>query len=498
MALILLVGLAVGCGDSAGGNKPGEGKDGGSQDRDSGSDGRDASLVPPGDGGTLVCSAGTADCDANSGNGCEADLTSVEHCGACDNACSAGPHANVSCNNNQCVMTTCDSGFADCDNEDANGCETDLNGKTNCGSCGNDCGLGDCMSGSCTVPSCDTANTLTNDCDGDATNGCETSVATLTDCGNCNVPCDLANASETCSTGSCAITTCDADFDDCNEDPEDGCEQSLKTTAHCTACDVACGFTNSASDCSTGTCLPGLCAVNFDDCNDDLPTDGCETLLTTVDDCGACDTLCDMAHASENCSTGVCTFTGCDTNFVDANQDSGSPTSDGCECEDILDHASCGAALHLDADGNSATHVGIAVGNNINQGGVIATQGGEDWYEVTLTDSNRAARALSISLTNDAGGIYKFDIVDDCVGGGDAYTCKTGSVNSSSLSSYSFGDLCSGGAGGCNTDSTPSGLPVGATGVPFATQRPTVYLIKVRRTTAGFTCLPYTLNITRT
>ncbi len=38
-----------------------------------------------------VCQPGTADCDVNASNGCEADLeTDVDHCGSCEHACASG------------------------------------------------------------------------------------------------------------------------------------------------------------------------------------------------------------------------------------------------------------------------------------------------------------------------------------------------------------------------------------------------------------------------
>lgn len=40
--------------------------------------------------GDGTCGACAADCDGDASNGCEADLTSVDNCGACGNACAAG------------------------------------------------------------------------------------------------------------------------------------------------------------------------------------------------------------------------------------------------------------------------------------------------------------------------------------------------------------------------------------------------------------------------
>lgn len=489
-ALTLIAGLAVGCGDSAGGDGD---SDDGKPSTDSGGVGdgstgpSDASLNPFGDGGGISCPAGMGDCDKDAENGCEADLSEVANCGTCGNTCEAGSNANVSCNNKQCVLTSCKSGFADCDSMDANGCETDLNSKTSCGSCTNDCGLGDCMSGSCTVPGCDTANTLTNDCDGDPTNGCETSVDTLADCGNCRVPCDLAHGTETCSTGACAIDTCDNGFKDCNTTADDGCEQSLNTNTHCGDCNTPCAFSNAAADCSTGTCTPGACAPDFDDCNTDMVTDGCETLLTTLTDCGDCATPCDITNASETCATGTCVFNDCEANWVDVDQDATNPAGNGCECQDVTDHALCSAAMNLGV---------LNYGNTVNHNDVIAVQGDEDWYTFTLGNATRNGHSIGITFTSNPGGAYKFDLVNGCVGGvSGPYSCKSGEPTSLGLTQYAFSDACSGGLGGCNNQANPQG---GATGIAFATPAPTVFMVKVTRPGgAALSCAGYTLTVTR-
>jgi len=489
-ALTLIAGLAIGCGDSHGTKPKADAAiaEGGVGEGDGATGITDASLNPFKDGGMLSCPAGKGDCDKDAENGCEADLTELANCGTCGNACEAGANANVACNNSQCVLTSCKPAFADCDGMDENGCETDLNAKATCGSCDNNCGLGDCMSGSCTVPGCDTANTLKNDCDGDPKNGCEKDVNTLTDCGNCNVPCDAAHGTESCSTGVCLVDVCDADYDDCNTLDSDGCEQPLNTNLHCGDCNTPCAFTNAAADCSTGTCMPGACADDFKDCNLDMPLDGCERLLTTLSDCGDCNVPCDVVHASESCSTGDCTFTACDTDWVDVNQDATMAVTDGCECNDVKDHPTCSMAMNLGT---------LSAGQTVNRNDVIAVQGDEDWYTFSIANAaSRAGRGLTVSLVTNPGAAYKFDVVNGCVNGVNGpYTCKVGG-QSAGITTYFFGDACSGGAGGCYNQAGPTG---GATGVAFGTAAPTVFMVKVFRPAgAALSCAGYTLRIQRT
>jgi hypothetical protein len=86
-----------------------------------------AQLCPEG----FVCDAGVADCDRNPANGCETDLTAtVAHCGMCGRACATGANATGACASAMCT-STCNPGFADCDGNAANGCESTPGGDPN-------------------------------------------------------------------------------------------------------------------------------------------------------------------------------------------------------------------------------------------------------------------------------------------------------------------------------------------------------------------------------
>ncbi|NMO18010.1 hypothetical protein HPC49_14810 [Pyxidicoccus fallax] len=72
----------------------------------------------------IRCPAGTADCDGNPGNGCEADLTSDEYnCGACGTTCQDRPYSEGVCQMATCG-NSCEPGWYDCDGNAANGCES--------------------------------------------------------------------------------------------------------------------------------------------------------------------------------------------------------------------------------------------------------------------------------------------------------------------------------------------------------------------------------------
>lgn len=73
------------------------------------------------------------------------------------------PHAKASCSGGACALGTCDSGWGNCNNDPADGCETDLQADTdNCAACGHVCtnpaGTPACVAGVCTIPYCDPGN----------------------------------------------------------------------------------------------------------------------------------------------------------------------------------------------------------------------------------------------------------------------------------------------------------------------------------------------------
>lgn len=55
----------------------------------------------------IQCEMGHADCDGDIRNGCETDLNTVEHCGACGKACAASQGGKAICSAGEC-STACD------------------------------------------------------------------------------------------------------------------------------------------------------------------------------------------------------------------------------------------------------------------------------------------------------------------------------------------------------------------------------------------------------
>ncbi|MEZ4294997.1 MAG: DNRLRE domain-containing protein [Polyangiaceae bacterium] len=288
------------------------------------------------------CGAGVGDCDADPQTGCETDLLAdVSNCGTCGHACDF-PNAGESCDTGACALGACDSGFANCDTNPYNGCEAELAASTaNCGSCGHACqnlhGTTACVAGACS-PTCAAPF---DDCDGNADNGCESKLTSLYNCGSCGTVCAAPNANTSCATGACQVTTCKTGFGDCDGDVANGCELLLTTLQDCGACGQACTVgANATPTCAAGTCQIGNCIAPYLDCNNS-PADGCEANSdTSVAHCGACGVACTNANGSTSCSAGACTpvcaagWDSCDGN-----------PNNGCETSLAL-LTSCGACGH--------------------------------------------------------------------------------------------------------------------------------------------------------
>jgi hypothetical protein len=201
--------------------------------------------------GTAKCAAGKcgttcdtnfADCDGDPFNGCEAALLlNSDHCGGCGMKCTI---SGTVCSGGVCVIGSCPTGKKDCDKNVGNGCETDITtSNDHCGGCGMKCtfsnGAGACTSSTCTVTSCTTGY---SNCDMVGSNGCEARLATDVDnCGSCGNKCTYPNAAGACTSGTCGLGACLTGFANCNGTVSDGCE--INTTSnvnHCGTCGNVC------------------------------------------------------------------------------------------------------------------------------------------------------------------------------------------------------------------------------------------------------------------
>ena len=336
-----------------------------------------------------ACDPGFGDCDGDATNGCETTLDTLDNCGACGVACSL-ENATSACELGACAVRMCDPGFGDCDGDPASGCEQPLTTAGHCGECGMTCGLPNgtvsCGAGTCELVGCSEGWA---DCDGDASNGCETDVTTATDCGGCanacpaaeprctaaggtyscdamcpsglmacgtscvdtatspmhcggcGMPCNPANATGGCVAGACGILSCDTGYANCNGTTSDGCEARLDSLTHCGACGSTCAHPNAMSSCASGSCAFVSCMSGFANC-DGMLANGCEQRLDALDNCGSCGSVCALPNATSTCAGGTCGVASCNAGSSDCD---GDPT-DGCE-DTSSDAANCGMCGNL-------------------------------------------------------------------------------------------------------------------------------------------------------
>jgi hypothetical protein len=216
-----------------------------------------------------ACPHGTADCDGDlttGVNGCETPIDTVNHCGSCAKACASGEVCSPSGDCTSSVV--CGAGTADCNKDATDGCEvtteTDL---AHCGTCGNRCsavhGTPACTKGKCSIK-CETGYAS---CGAGA--GCSTRLGTVTDCLDCD---DACLPGGTCSASGC---TCPAAQLAC---PRSCVDVRGSDPLNCGACDKVCNLhancVSGACECPAGAdCSCGR-PVNGGECTV-FPQCGC-------------------------------------------------------------------------------------------------------------------------------------------------------------------------------------------------------------------------------
>lgn len=192
-----------------------------------------------------------------------------------------------------------------CDGED-NDCDGETDGQKASDNCNLDNAIAICEAGECVIDTCEDPY---EDCDQEDKNGCEALLTELENCGECGLECKIENAVATCSSGRCELDTCDDLFEDCNDDPSDGCEISLNSTKHCDRCDYACPEpeigSGSSYVCDNRECKLIDCESGWANCDDD-PETSCDTdIFNSFENCGHCGRDCNP-FSSDRCIEGDC------------------------------------------------------------------------------------------------------------------------------------------------------------------------------------------------
>ena len=99
------------------------------------------------DAGLLDASSDACVSEPEACNGADDDCDGLVDDG--DALCAASPHASASCIAGRCELS-CDDGFADCNGDTSDGCESPLDTRAHCGSCETQCPLtANCVEGEC-------------------------------------------------------------------------------------------------------------------------------------------------------------------------------------------------------------------------------------------------------------------------------------------------------------------------------------------------------------
>ena len=349
------------------------------------------------------------DCDGNKGNGCEVNVSNdPANCKTCGNAC-ALQHATSACSQEVCVITKCDSGWGNCDKNDATGCEINTNqgDKANCGTCGKVCNETH-AGATCVGSTCQLAcHPGWGNCDLNPDNGCETDLKTALNCNACNKPCNPANvATALCNNGACDYDTCLAGYADCDNNRANGCEVNiLQNVNHCSGCGKKCTAPSGGSVvCSNGACAES-CGTGLTNCSG-----VCVPLGSDINNCGACGKQCGApANGNPTCN-GTCGFN-CQNGFHKCN---------GTECRANNDATACGSTCQNCPGPTSGSGNAVCTGGNC---GIVCTtpttgKCGTDCYNLNA-DKNHCGTCTTV-CTDPANG------TNTCGSGTCTVSCNTG------------------------------------------------------------------------
>ena len=170
----------------------------------------------------------------------EADCPQGQFCDPDSGTCQPGCNEDADCT----MPAVCDLADNTC-----KGCVIDGN-----------CPLGQvCSAGAC-VPGCNDMQPCQDGlacCDG----GCIDLLTDTANCGGCGSACpDLANAAETCTMGTCGLGACEMGFDDCDKDPNNGCE--VAGTCQCVPGSMEPCYTGPMGTAGVGICKQGMHTCN--------------------------------------------------------------------------------------------------------------------------------------------------------------------------------------------------------------------------------------------
>lgn len=214
---------------------------------------------------------------------------------------------------------------------------------------------------------------------------CVPKTQTATGCGGTSCEaCNPKNATPSDCKGTaeglaCGYSQCAAGFDDCDKNPENGCEESVATPSSCGVCGKRCAI--SAPFC--GKTADGYsCLASCPDGQETCGTQkACIDRKTSVSNCGQCANLCaERPNAAAACIGGMCQST-CIKGTHEANG----------ACISNLEPSSCGPDGMVcvpQGDHMDATCDGIKCDSRCEPNYVDCNKTAKDGCEVTIKECN--------------------------------------------------------------------------------------------------------------
>jgi len=291
---------------------------------------------------------------------CDVDfLSDPLNCGGCGLACPGKSESEVfDCVEGRCVMR-CQLGHDDCDGIVDNGCEVHLGSSDHCRACGDVCDGVACLKlpgQSMPQCGCDPGYTFCVNMDA-GTLSCARLDLSDQNCGACGNVCptgglaglaDLPpNAQYGCVASECGKLKCQDGYADCNSDlfapDSDGCETRLSTHDNCTACGDDCRA--QGMNC-VRTLFPAItlcgCAPGLSFCGSSVTEPflgGCHDFASDIFNCGACGRGC---PGSSDRSLPLCVSGTCKIECLGRWADCNGNVDDNCEVDTWSDPQNCG------------------------------------------------------------------------------------------------------------------------------------------------------------
>lgn len=284
-----------------------------------GSDGGAGTAGSGGTAGGSGCPGGQKRC----GDACVSRELPQYGCGQTSCAACQLANASAKCESGHCAVDVCQGTFGDCDQDPANGCETNLNSAESCGACGKACPSNQVCSGGQCAASCPSGQTP---CAG----GCVDIATDIAHCGGCGAACtpppNMGNAQ--CVAAKCEFD-CITGYGDCDSNTP-GCETSIHTDSkNCGSCGKSCPAA-SHPNATAASCIQGSCG-----------RDGGRTLcgnagsgacLDTQNDPRACGSTCDPCGFGGWCDSGSCDYGPCPLGLTSCGGQCVSTESDANHC----------------------------------------------------------------------------------------------------------------------------------------------------------------------